>query len=257
MTEKDLGVDLDVLALHPQQPLEKIEAAVAAHITADGFRHLENIDAMKLDSLLEWCEESERCIAVSAPLSSDPPGRMFVSDPNGTEVTKEGVDVPDPRLWQLVYDTQFSSLKLAAALHAAFPEATLLYFNLQEARDATLAIFRDDIRAGFSAEPSRVEDFDALELGPVDTQLLKEFLPGDAPTVALRETLALLKARIPGERTSKMQPRSGGAYDALQALAKLAGAPHLYRFFEGWMKSDLDWEEDKVAAVWAFTKRAN
>jgi hypothetical protein len=255
MTEKDLGVDLDVLALHPPQPIDKIEAAVAALTAKDGFRRLATIDALKLDSLLEWCEPSERCIAVSAPLSSDPPGRMFVSDPNGTEVTKEGVDVPDPRLWQLVYDTQFSSLKLAAALHAAFPEATILYFNLQEARDGTLAIFRDDIRAGFSAEPSRVEDFEALDLGPIDTQLLKEFLPGDAPTVALRETIALLKARIAGERVKKMQPRTGGAYDALQALAKLAGTPHLYRFFEGWMKSDLDWDEDKIAAVWAFTTR--
>jgi len=255
MTEKDLGVDLDAITLHPPLPLEKIQAVVAVQLARDGYRPLEHIDALQLDSLLEWCEPSERCVAVSAPLTSDPEGKTFESDPNGTAVTTEGVNVPDPRLWQLVYDTRFSSLNLANALHAAFPETTVLYFNLQEARDATVAVFRDDVRAGFAAEPSRVEAFESLELAPIDTQLLKEFLPGDAPTVALRECMNVLKERIAGERVKKMQPRSGGAYDALQRLAKLAGTPHLYRFFEGWMKSDLDWDEDKIEAVWAFTTR--
>jgi hypothetical protein len=71
---------------------------------------------------------------------------------------------------------------------------------------------------------------------------------------ALQDLFQTIAAKIPGEAAGTRGRKKGGVYDAVQGIGTIAGLPRLFRFFEGWMKSNLDWDEDKVANVLAFRR---
>jgi hypothetical protein len=241
MNEKQRGVDLDAIVIHPPLAPEAIRPVVDAVMARENLRPLESIDAIQLDSLLEWCEPTERCVAVAHPASADE---------NGPQ-------------WQLVYDTRFCSLALTQALAAAFPQATIFYFNLQEDRDGTLAIFRNGTRMAFCADARMIEGFSPYAFGALDAVAYKAALPvpflgGNLRSDMILGSLETVVARTPSEPhpvSSGKKGRLGGVYNALQVLARAANMPRLYRFFEGWMRSDLDWDEDNIEAVWAYSSR--
>lgn len=226
------GVDIDAIAIYPSPSRETLEQALRSALTAAGYTPLTSIDDVKLDALLEWCEPSERCVAITLPRSS-------------TE---------DAQPWRLIYDTEFCSAHLACALSAAFPESLVAFFNLQEERDATLSLYK-------AREPQFVFSVNTGALDGLiadgtqnDATALKALLPGALNEAEIAKHLETLAARTEGLRLKPHGPRTGGVYDALQSIAKLAGAPKLYRFFEGWLRSDLDWDEDDVETVLAFRK---
>jgi hypothetical protein len=224
------GVDLDVIALHPSPGREAMEAAVRSAMSALEYAPLASINDVRLDALLEWCEPGERCVAITLPRSTIEGGQP----------------------WRLLYDTEFCSANLARALSAAFPEGIVAYFNLQEERDATLAVYRaSEARFVFSIN---ADALDGLLAGGEknDAATLLGLLPGGISEAELSRHLEALAARVEGQRIKPHGPRTGGVYDAIQSIAKLAGSPKLYRFFEGWLRSDLDWDEDDVETVLAF-----
>jgi hypothetical protein len=233
------GTDIDAIALYPPPEPAALKAALEGALRAQHFDPLLSIDALRMDALLEWCEPGERCVAVTLPRSSD------------------DAKTATPRAWQLLYDTEFNSAQLALALSAALPGSTALYFNLQEGADGTVAAFRDGkTQALFCADMKLVNALPPSSAPRASAAEFAKALPVACELTALEKALALLAERQPGERVKKMGPRVGGSGDALQALAHALGCPHLYRFFEGWMKSDLDWDEDDVETVLAFRRKS-
>jgi hypothetical protein len=229
------GVDIDAIAIFPSPERAALEAAIRAGMNAHGFDSLASIDDVKLDALLEWCEPSERCVAITLPRTSD-------AGSNARE-------------WRLLYDTEFSSAQLAQVLSAAFPKSLIVYFNIQESTDATLALYRANAPLFvLSANAAAVESLNAGGTKS-DALTLSQSLPGDLLESELAPFLESIIARIAGEKIKPHGPRSGGVYDAMQSIARRAGMPKLYRFFEGWLRSDLDWDEDDVETVLAFRKK--
>jgi hypothetical protein len=227
------GVDLDVIALSPAPDETALRLAIDGALKDAGCAKLGSIEEIRLDLLNEWLMPGERCVAI-------------------TEV-RNG--------WQFLYDTDFSVSSLSDAVARALPETLLLHFNLQEETDFTLRILRGNrVIQEYSNEPASFNwgrclgKSEALNLARHDAALIAETAGKPDLAAAIDAHFAVIRSKQKGERVGS-GPRSrykGGAQDAVQSLAKDLGMPRLYRFFEGWMKSDLDWDEDEVQTVLAY-----
>jgi len=228
------GVDLDAIAISPAPELERLTGAISEAAGDSGFAPLESIDAVLLDMLLEWHIDGERCIAVTNPKGA----------------------------WRIIYDTHFSHGALADALARALPDALVMQFNLQEQVDLTLRLLRGE-RTLY--EYSNAAEFfkwgrclgkaEPMQLARPETAALAAAISHPEAESALQDLFQTISAKIPGEAAGTRGRKKGGVYDAVQALGTHAGLPRLYRFFEGWMKSSLDWDEDDVATVLAFRRK--
>jgi hypothetical protein len=232
------GVDVDAICVSPPLEPDELGPAAGEILSAAGFAPLASIDEVLLDTMLEWCKPGERCIAATEPFES-----------------KTGAP------WQILYDTQFSHAAFAEALSKAFPDRLIVQFNLQEEVDLTLRVLqRDAALYEFSNAPGFfnwgrcIAQKEIPGLARVDIAAFIESLGRPVNAAASAHCFQTITAKTLGERTRPKGKHTGGAYDAMQALAAEMGLPRLYRFFEGWMKSDLDWDEDNVAQVWAFRK---
>lgn len=227
------GVDLDCIAISPAPEIEALSAVIRGAASEQDFSALGSIDEVLLDILMEWHVEGERCIAITNPKGK----------------------------FRIIYDTQFSQGALAAAIAREMPEHLVIQFNLQEQVDCTLRILRGE-RTLY--EYSNAPQFfnwgrcigkeEPAQLARPELPLLAESIGNRECVTALQELFQTIAAKIPGEAAGTRGRKRGGVYDAVQALAGLAGLPRLYRFFEGWMKSNLDWDEDDVETVLAFRK---
>lgn len=229
------GVDVDAICVSPALQPEELGAAADEILSSAGYTRLASIDEIKLDTMLEWCVPGERCIAATEPFETSSAS------------------------WQVIYDTQFSHGALADALSKAFPDRLIAQFNLQEEVDLTLRILqRDSTLYEFSNGPTFfnwgrcIAQKEIPGLARVDIAALVEALGRPVDASAAAKHFLTISAKTLGERTRPKGKHTGGVYDAMQALAGEMGLPRLYRFFEGWMKSDLDWDEDNVAQVWAY-----
>jgi hypothetical protein len=92
------------------------------------------------------------------------------------------------------------------------------------------------------------------QLARPETAALAAALNCPQKAALLEDCFTTISAKIPGEKAGTRGRHRGGVYDAVQAIAAHAGMPRLYRFFEGWMKSDLDWDEDNVEIVKAYRR---
>jgi hypothetical protein len=225
------GVDLDVIALSPPPAPDALQKTIDSAIIEAGFTRLNGIDEIHLDIMAEWLVPGERCVAVSQPRGA----------------------------WQLVYDTQFNIAAVADALSRELPGITVVQFNLQERVDLTMRVLKNGSAVyEYSNAPSFfnwgrcVGKSEAPLLARPDAAALATALDILHKASALEPMLAIVKDKKLGERSGAMGAYCGGVMDAVQAIASEAGMPKLYRFFEGWMKSDLDWEEDGVREVRAF-----
>ena len=227
------GVDLDVIGLFPIPPLDALRAALDGVAQDAGLRALASIDEIKLDLLAEWLMPGERCIALT-------------EEQNG---------------WQLVYDTDFSHAALADGLSRALPETLLVQINLQEEVGLTLRVLKKDTALHeYSNAPAHFNwgrclgKAEALRLERPDPAGLAEAVGGGVRAAALAGHLEIIRAKTRGEPAGTRGRFAGGVRDSVQALAVELGMPRLYRFFEGWMKSDLDWDEDNVLDVRPYRK---
>ena len=230
------GVDLDVTAIKPAQDAHALLPLVDRALAQAGYDKLSSIDEIKLDLLAEWLHEGERCVAL-------------------TQTRGE---------WQYLYDTAFSSAELADPLSAAIPGSLVLQFNLQEGTDFTFrALKAGTPLAEFSRSPQHFEwrpGHDMKKVGPwslASPLALSELLR--VPVARLQALIAAFSSGEKGERVGQ-GPRVrhvGGVQDAVQDFAEALDMPHVYRFFEGWMKSDLDWVEDEVVTVHAYRRRGS
>jgi len=233
------GVDVDAICVSPPLEAEELGAAATEILSAAGFAPLASIDEVHLDTMLEWCVPGERCIAAT-----------------------EAFDAANGDAWQVLYDTQFSHAAFADALTKAFPERWIVQFNLQEEVDLTLRVLqRDSTLYEFSNAPGFfnwgrcIAQKEIPGLARVDVPGLVEVLGRKLDAARVTQCFDIIGAKTLGERTRPKGKHTGGVYDAMQSLAGEMSLPRLYRFFEGWMKSDLDWDEDNVAKVWAFRTR--
>ncbi|HYF51769.1 MAG TPA: hypothetical protein VEJ63_20300 [Planctomycetota bacterium] len=228
------GVDLDVTAIRPAHDPEALLSLVDCALDAIGFEKLPSIEALRLDFLTEWLKEGDRCVALTQ--------------------TRNG--------WQYLYDTTFSTAELANAVSAGLRDTLVLQFNLQEETDFTFRVVKGGTALmefsrgaehfGWTGAAGKASSWDATRAETIAGVL-------GASAKALAAPLEKIKAGQKGERVGK-GPRVryvGGVQDGVQEFAAALGMPHLYRFFEGWMKSDLDWEEDEVNTVRAYRRRGS
>ena len=227
------GVDLDAIGISPAPDLAELETLIAAGATERGFTRLASIDDVLLDMLMEWHIEGERCVAIGEPVNN----------------------------WRVVYDTQFSHGALADAIARGLPESVVFQVNLQEQVDLTLRILRGERTIyeysnapGFFNWGRCLGQNEPTQLSRTECAILAEALGHSEKVAEVEELFKLIVAKKPGEDIGTRGRKKGGVYDAVQGVATIAGLPRLYRFFEGWMKSNLDWDEDKVANVLAFRK---
>ncbi|HYG74274.1 MAG TPA: hypothetical protein VEK08_04640 [Planctomycetota bacterium] len=228
---------MDAICLSPGVDVDALRESVSELLSVDGYQPLASIGEVLLEPMMEWCLPSERCVTVT---------EIFASDGGN---------------WQIVYDTQFSTAQLADALSREFPDQRIIQFNLQEEVDLTLRVLHGD---GAIFEYSNAPSYfnwgrclgrsEAERLARIDIPAFIEALGRMANAEMIKGNFATVAAKTLGTRKGPKGKHSGGVYDAMQAIASEAGLPRLYRFFEGWMKSDLDWDEDNVAAVFAFRK---
>jgi len=228
------GVDLDVIAIKPAQEATVLLPLVDKALAQAGYDKLSSIDEIKLDLLNEWLHDGERCVALTQ--------------------TRGG--------WQYLYDTTFSTAELAGPLSRQLPASLVLQMNLQEQTDFTLRVLQGgealaEVSRGadFFARPQEHDRTSVRAWDSAQAPALAALLKVDAPELAA--SVALIAKGEKGERTGK-GPRvhyAGGVQDAVQEFAAALGMPHVYRFFEGWMKSDLDWAEDEVVTVHAYRRR--
>ena len=232
------GVDLDAIAISPVPELAELEALITSGAADRGYTRLASIDEVLLDMLMEWHIEGERCVSIGEPIS------------NGGN-------------WRVLYDTQFSHGALADALARGLPNSLVFQVNLQEQVDLTLRVLRGERTVyeysnapGFFNWGRCLGQNEPAQLARTECAALAEALGLPGKTAEIEELFKLIVAKKPGEDIGTRGRKKGGVYDAVQGLATLAGIPRLYRFFEGWMKSNLDWDEDKVANVLAFRKNS-
>jgi hypothetical protein len=161
--------------------------------------------------------------------------------------------------WQLVYDTNFSIAAAADLLSRELPSSTIAQFNLQEQVDLTIrvlkngsALFEYSNEPGFFNWGRCVGKSEMPLLSRPDASALVLALGISDPSLSLAPHMETIRQKTRGEPTGRMGTFRGGVQDAVQSIAAIAGMPRLYRFFEGWMKSDLDWEEDGVLEVRAY-----
>lgn len=244
------GVDVDAICISPPLEPEELGAAAGDILSVAGYAPLASIAEVQLDTMLEWCVPGERCVAVTHAADVSPASN---TQSDGTPAARNA--------WQVVYDTQFSHAALADALSKAFPERLIVQFNLQEEVDLTLRVLqRDSTLYEFSNAPAFfnwgrcIAQKETPALARVDIPALVEALGRPLDAADAGKCFQTIGAKTLGERTRPKGKHSGGVYDALQSLAGGMGMPRLYRFFEGWMKSDLDWDEDNVARVFAYRK---
>jgi hypothetical protein len=170
------------------------------------------------------------------------------------------VGITEPQKdFRIVYDTTFSHAALADALTRALPETLIVQFNVQEQVDFTLRVLRGSRTLyEYSNAPSFfswgrcLAKSEAPQLARPETQALAAALNVPGKAAALEDCFTTISAKIAGEKSGTRGRHRGGVYDAVQTVASLAAMPRLYRFFEGWMKSDLDWDEDNVEIVNAY-----
>jgi hypothetical protein len=227
------GVDLDAIAITPLLPLEALIAAADSTLDEQKFEKLASIDAILMDELMEWLLPGERCVALTEPQGD----------------------------YRIVYDTTFSHGALADGLAKVLPEALIVQFNVQEQVDFTLRILRGERTLyEYSNAPSFFKWGRCLaknevpQLARPETAALAAALNCPQKAALLEDCFTTISAKIPGEKSGTRGRHRGGVYDAVQAIAAHAGMPRLYRFFEGWMKSDLDWDEDNVEIVKAYRR---
>ena len=226
------GVEIDCLCLYPAQPREKLRGVLEECAAPAGFRALKAIDEILLNSMMEWLLPGERCMAASNAVAD----------------------------WQLIYDTDFSHAALANALSNALPECLIVQFNLQEQYDFTLRVLRDDNALyEYSNSPSFFNwgrclgQAEATRIQRPDAPALAQAVGQPAATETLADFFSMLEKAVqkrPAASTKKTK-RNRTVYDAVQSLARNLGMPKPYRFFEGWMRSDLDWAEDNIVDVLA------
>ncbi len=227
------GVDLDAIGISPAPDLAELETLIAAGATERGFTRLASIDDVLLDMLMEWHIEGERCVAIGEPVNN----------------------------WRVVYDTQFSHGALADAIARGLPGSLVFQVNLQEQVDLTLRILRGERTIyeysngpGFFNWGRCLGQNEPAQLSRTECAILAEALGHPEKLAEVEDLFKLIVAKKPGEDIGTRGRKKGGVYDAVQGVATIAGLPRLYRFFEGWMKSNLDWDEDKVANVLAFRR---
>jgi hypothetical protein len=227
------GVDLDAIAISPVPDLAELASANNASAEERGFKKLASINDVLLDTLMEWHIDGERCIALSEPRGA----------------------------WRIVYDTQFSHSALADTIAREIPDALVLQFNLQEQVDFTLRALRGERTLyEYSNAPSFfnwgrcLANSEPSQLARPECAALAATIGKPECAAALQDVFQTITNKIPGEAAGTRGRKRGGVYDAAQAIAAHAGLPRLYRFFEGWMKSDLDWVEDNIETVLAFRR---
>ena len=247
------AVDLDAIAIAPAPEIVALSGAIADAAVERGFKRLESIDAILLDTLMEWHVDGERCIAIS--------GAGLSARTNPADSVRAGTEARTT--YRIVYDTHFSHAALADAIARALPEQLVMQFNLQEQVDFTLRILRGERTLyEYSNAPSFfnwgrcIGHAEPAQLARPETAALAAAIGHPEKEAALQDLFQTISAKVPGESAGTRGRKKGGVYDAVQALAGHAGLPRLYRFFEGWMKSSLDWDEDDVETVLAFRAEA-
>ena len=229
------GVDVDVVCLSPAPDADSRREAVDGVLSADNLKRLKSIDDLLLDELMEWILPGQRCIAI-------------------TEVRND---------WQFFYDSTFNTAMLADGLSRALPGSTVIQFNLQEETDLTLRVLRNDsVLFEYSNAPSFfnwgrcIGKSEAATLARIDLPAFIEAVGRPLDSKVLADCFEVFAARTLGEVSGPKKRHKDGVYDAMQLLAQQMRMPRLYRFFEGWMKSDLDWDEDDVEEVLAYRQDA-
>ena len=226
------GVMLDCVCLFPPPPAAELSAALDESVCAAGYTRLKSIDDVLLDEMLEWLLPGERCVAICAPQARA----------------------------QMLYDTNFNQAALTDALARAMPETVLAHFNLQEGTDFTLRVVRaETVLQEYSNAPSFFNwgrclgKAESVEMQRPDLKALSQAFGTGLNVENLDSLFKTIAARAPRENTDRNDDvKDTRIYDAVQGLARELGLPRLYRFFEGWAKSDLDWEEDNVQNVCAY-----
>jgi hypothetical protein len=225
------GVDVDVICLSPAPDAAALREAIDGVLAADHLKRLKSIDDLLLDELMEWILPGQRCVAI-------------------TEVRND---------WQYLYDSTFNVAMLADGLSRALPESTLIQFNLQEETDLTLRVLKKDaVLFEYSNAPSFfnwgrcIGKSEATTLARIDLSSFIEACGRPMDKAVLADCFQVFAAKTLGEVSGPKKRHKDGVYDAMQTLAQQMNMPRLYRFFEGWMKSDLDWDEDDVIDVLAY-----
>lgn len=232
MSQANRGVDVDVLCAIPAPPLEELSRIFDALLKPAGFARLKSVDELQLDALMEWHTPDERCIAVAQPAGDA----------------------------LLIYDSHFSHSALADALSRELPGTLLVQVNVQEASDVTLRLLRSDAvlleysnAPGFFNWGRCIGKNEPVQLARLDAEQLLRAAERGGDAAVIAKCLQMIASKNKGERRSNGR-YSGGVLDAVQEVAAQLKLPRLYRFFEGWMKSNLDWDEDAVRDVFAYRK---
>lgn len=225
------GVDVDVICFSPAPAAQALRESLDGSMSASGLSRLNSIDDLLLDELMEWILPGQRCVAIT-------------EDRGG---------------WQFLYDTEFNKAALADALSIALPDCAIVQFNLQEETDLTLRVLRGGAAVfEYSNAPSFfnwgrcIGMNEAVNLARTDVPALVEALDRPLDKTLLGASFQTISAKTLGDATGPRKKHKNGVYDAMQDIAREMGMPRLYRFFEGWMKSDLDWDEDAVEEVLAY-----
>lgn len=229
------GVDLDAIALTPAPALDEIVAAVDGVLKDQKFKKLPSVDAILMDELMEWLIPGERCVAIAKPHGN----------------------------YRVLYDTRFSQAAFADALAQALPETLIAQFNVQEQTDFSLRILRGPhVLYEYSNAPSFFNwgrclgKSEAVQLTRPETAALATVLDCAQYAPEIERCFTTVSAKIVGEKSETRGRHRGGVFDAVQTIAGHAGMPRLFRFFEGWMKSGLDWDEDRIEIVNAYRNHA-
>lgn len=232
------GVDIDAIYISPSPDAASLSLALIETASDRNYSKLNSVDDLLMDTLYEWIIPGERCIAYTEPM-------------------RAAGSVADCRI---VYDTVFSDVALADQLARALRQARVMQFNLQEQLDFTFRIVQNEsVLFEYSNAPGTfnwgrcIGKGEPAQLGQFDSAVLLEAAGYKADAGRLAACFEIFKARRLGEHVAKGKYK-GGVFDAVQDLAATLGVPKLYRFFQGWLRSDLDWDEDNIENVLSFRK---
>lgn len=232
------GVDIEAIYISPCPDAVALSQALVDAASDKNYSSLNSVDDLLMDSLCEWIISGERCIAY-------------------TELQRASGAATECRI---VYDTTFNECALTDQISRALPQAHVMQFNLQEQVDFTFRILQNEsVLFEYSNAPGAfnwgrcIGKGEAVQLGQVDLAVLAEACGGKPDAARLAACFDVFKTRCIGENVAKGK-YANGVYDSVQDLAAALGVPKLYRFFQGWLRSDLDWDEDNVENVLVFRK---